>query len=274
MSLIDAAVFFAVAWGIWRRQWWAAVAGAYLLLLPVLLMALRNRDAGSMVRLAVVGAVLMVAAFLMLRTAAALRTSSAGGRGWPWLTGIGLTLTAALCLQPMVLPTESMADTLQAGDRFLIDSVSYKLVHAPERGDLVVFRYPPDPRRTFVKRVVGVPGDRIRIVEKVLYRNGVAVTEPYARHSTDYVDNYRDRFPSAPNVVLAAGAERMLSQHVQGGEVVVPQGHYFVLGDNRDNSLDSRYWGFIPPELVIGRPFLLYGSSAPGRSWPKFLTRS
>jgi len=128
---------------------------------------------------------------------------------------------------------------------------------------LIVFTYPIDRRQTFVKRVIGVAGDRIRITNKIVYRNGTAIEEPYAVHKTDYVDAYRDNFPSEPDVTLYAPAKEMLREHVSNGEVVVPDGKYFVLGDNRDLSLDSRYWGFIGSGDLIGRPWLIYDSEDP-----------
>jgi signal peptidase I len=245
-SLLDASFFFAVAWGIRRGQWWAAVAGAYLLLMPVLRIATLQQR--STLQVAVVGTVALMVASLMLRTAAQLRAVSPGGRSWPWLAGIGLTLLAVLFLRPMVLPTGSMADTLQPGDRFLIEIVSFRLGPAPAHGDLVVFHYPPDRRQVFVKRVVGLPGDRIGIEGQTLYRNGRAVAEPYVKHTAGYFE--------------------------RSAEVVVPGGCYFVLGDNRDHSLDSRHWGFLAREDIIGRPLVRYASQAPGGAWPKLLTRS
>jgi signal peptidase I len=163
-------------------------------------------------------------------------------------------------LQPYVLPTGSMEPTIHAGDRLLV--VKHFLVGRVERGDLVTMIYPPDPKQTFIKRVVGVPGDRIRIVNKQLYLNGKPAAEPYVRHDTDYVDSYRDNFPSASTVRILEGAQRMLDHDVQSGEVVVPAGNYFVLGDNRDESLDSRYWGFVPAANVIGRPVYIYSGHA------------
>lgn len=188
-----------------------------------------------------------------------------------WTVTIVLLLFGTTTLvQAFVIPTGSMEDTLLIGDHLLVD----KLVYAPpgpiskhllpyseiRRGDIIVFRYPLDVRQTFVKRCVGVPGDRIRIENKQLILNGKRVHEPYKYHKTEYFDSYRDNFPSEPNVRVAEPALDMLRNHVVNGEVVVPPNHYFALGDNRDSSLDSRYWGFVPRENIIGKPLIIYWS--------------
>ena len=129
-----------------------------------------------------------------------------------------------------------------------------------KRGDIIVFRYPVDIRQTFVKRVIGVPGDHIRIENKQVIRNGVRLNEPYKYHKTEYNDSYRDNFPSQPYLQLSEGAVEMLEKNVVNGEVVVPPNSYFAMGDNRDNSLDSRYWGFVPRGNIIGKPLIIYWS--------------
>ena len=111
-----------------------------------------------------------------------------------------------------------------------------------------------------MKRVIGVPGDRIRIVNKQVYLNGHKLDEPYKYHKTEYIDSYRDNFPSEPNVHVVDRAQDMLDNHVINGEVVVPPDSYFAMGDNRDSSLDSRYWGFVPRENIIGKPLIIYWS--------------
>jgi len=180
-----------------------------------------------------------------------------------------LFLTTTL-VQAYVIPTGSMEDTLLIGDHLLVD----KLAFAPpgpvskyllpytdvQRGDIIVFRYPVDIRQTFVKRAIGVPGDRIRIVNKEVYRNGVKIVEPYKFHKSDYPDAYRDEFPSEPNSMVYPGAIEMLTKHAVDGEVVVPPNMFFAMGDNRDSSLDSRYWGFVPRENIIGKPLIVYWS--------------
>jgi signal peptidase I len=180
-----------------------------------------------------------------------------------------LFLTTTL-VQAYVIPTGSMEDTLLIGDHLLVD----KLAFAPygpvskyllpytdvKRGDIIVFRYPVEISQTFVKRCIGVPGDRIRLINKQVYLNGVRLDEPYTYHKSDYIDSYRDNFPGEPNVSVDSRASDMLLNHVINGEVVVPPNSYFAMGDNRDSSLDSRYWGFVPRENIIGKPLVIYWS--------------
>lgn len=188
-----------------------------------------------------------------------------------WTVTIILLLFGTTTLvQAFVIPTGSMENSLLIGDHLLVD----KLAYAPtdiiskyllpyqevRREDIIVFRYPVDLAQTFVKRVVGTPGDRIRIVNKNLFLNGEMVDEPFVEHKTSHIDSYRDNFPSNPNIQVYDQAFEMLGEHVENGEVVVPEGHYFVLGDNRDLSLDSRYWGFVPRENIIGKPLIIYWS--------------
>jgi signal peptidase I len=180
-----------------------------------------------------------------------------------------LFLTTTL-VQAYVIPTGSMEDTLLIGDHLLVDKLSfapygpvskYILPYTDvKRGDIIVFRYPVDISQTFVKRCIGVPGDHIRIVNKLVYLNGKALDEPYTVHKTDYIDSYRDNFPGEPNVSVDQRAYDMLSSHVENGQVVVPPNSYFAMGDNRDSSLDSRYWGFVPRENIIGKPLIVYWS--------------
>lgn len=180
-----------------------------------------------------------------------------------------LFLTTTL-VQAYVIPTGSMEDTLLIGDHLLVDKMAFAPTGAVskhllpysevKRGDIIVFRYPVDITMTFVKRAMGIPGDRIRIVNKQVYRNGVKLDEPYKVHKSDQIDPYRDNFPSEPNSMIYPGAMDMLQNHVVNGEVVVPPGTVFAMGDNRDSSLDSRYWGFVPRENIIGKPLIIYWS--------------
>ena len=182
-----------------------------------------------------------------------------------------LFLTTTL-VQAFVIPTGSMEDTLLVGDHLLVDKLAYApsgpvskyiLPYTPvKRGDIIVFRYPVDISQTFVKRCMGVPGDRIRLINKQVYLNGVKLDEPYKVNKTEYIDSYRDNFPGEPNANVYPGAIDMLEHHVINGEVVVPPNSYFAMGDNRDSSLDGRYWGFVPRENIIGKPLVIYWSYA------------
>lgn len=193
-----------------------------------------------------------------------------------WAVTILLLLFGTTTLvQAFVIPTASMEDTLLIGDHLLVDKLAYSPPGAisryilpyeePKHGDVIVFRYPADISQTFVKRVIGIPGDRLKIVNQVVYRNGVALKEPYVYHKSAIIDSYRDNFPSEPPPYTYDPARDpllrdMLEHHVVNGEVVVPPGSYFAMGDNRDNSLDSRYWGFVPRDNIIGKPLLIYWS--------------
>lgn len=160
-----------------------------------------------------------------------------------------------------VVPGASMERTILVGDHLIVGRIHHPLA----MGDLISFRSPADPEKIFLKRIVGLPGDRIHFVNKVLYRNGAALSEPYVQHITSFVDQYRDNFPGEPNMPLPDSGRTMLAEHCVGDEVVVPPGHYFVLGDNRDNSLDSRYFGFVSEESVQGTPLFVYWSKDPDR---------
>jgi signal peptidase I len=176
-----------------------------------------------------------------------------------------------------VVPTGSMEDTLLVGDHIIVDKLAYAPsgplskyllpYEEPKHGDIIAFRFPGDIAQTFVKRVIGVPGDRLRLVDGQVYRNGMLLKEPYVYHKSLYRDPYRDNFPavSVEQDIFSNNRERelvrdMFERHVQGGEVVVPQNFYFAMGDNRDSSLDSRYWGFVPRENIIGKPVIIYWS--------------
>jgi signal peptidase I len=188
-----------------------------------------------------------------------------------WTVTILLLLFGTTTLvQAFVIPTGSMEDTLLIGDHLLVDKLAYSPAgllskyllpfEKVKRGDIIVFRYPIDIKQTFVKRAIGVPGDRIRIENKQVFVNGVKLNEPYKYHKTEYIDSYRDNFPGEPNAQIYPPAEQMLREHVKNGEVIVPDNCYFAMGDNRDSSLDSRYWGFVPRDNIIGKPLIIYWS--------------
>jgi signal peptidase I len=132
------------------------------------------------------------------------------------------------------------------------------------RQDIVVFLSPAEPGLYVVKRIIGVPGDRIHLRNGAVYRNGEKLDEPYVVHNSDEGPNdYRDNFPAVPPSDynrLFPDWQQNLPQYIQGEDVVVPADSYFAMGDNRDVSYDSRYWGFIPKVNVIGRPMFIYWS--------------
>jgi len=163
-----------------------------------------------------------------------------------------------------------MEDNLLVGDHLIVDRMAYAPADALTRhllpyepvkhGDIIVFRYPLNIKEDYVKRVIGLPGDRIHLVDKQVYLNGKKLYEPYKVHKSTVIDSYRDNFPSTPTIGLPPQAMDMLENHVVNGEVVVPPDHFFAMGDNRDNSADSRYWGFVPRENIKGKPLLIYWS--------------
>ena len=188
-----------------------------------------------------------------------------------WTLNILILLFGTTTLvQAFIVPTPSMDTTVMVGDHLLVDKLSYAPAGSfsryvlpytdPKRGDVIVFRYPMDISQNYVKRVMGVPGDHIHLVNKVVYLNGKPLTEPYAQHIFPNPDPYRDNFPTEPDGPVYDRAKQMFAEHVQNGELVVPPGSYFAMGDNRDNSLDSRYWGFVPRENIIGKPLLIFWS--------------
>lgn len=153
-------------------------------------------------------------------------------------------------IQAFVIPSESMLDTILIGDRVLVNKFSYGVrnpfngdelirVGDPEFGDIIVFPNPETPQVDYIKRVIGLPGDTIEVRDKVLYRNGRAVQEDYVRHSSPHMVPGRDNF----------------------GPVKIPEGEYFCMGDNRDNSHDSRFWGTVPRNTILGKAFVIYWSS-------------
>lgn len=133
-----------------------------------------------------------------------------------------------------------------------------------QRGDIIIFKYPVNPSMHYVKRVIGLPGDRLRLVGRQVQVNGRLLDEGYVVYKLGDRDAYRDDFPAVPaaaahSEVWAPWAEA-LPRHVRDGWLVVPPGHYFAMGDNRDESADSRYWGFVPRENLVGRPLLILWS--------------
>jgi len=262
VGFVYGVVFAVAAWSIRRGQAWAAISAAVVLLAPVisaLFRATYHREGLSDVFIAnAIGVCLVLLAVLFFGRAA--RTMWQGPRFSWWIVFLAISGVAFCCYRPLVNPTGSMEDTILIGDQLLVNTVSRTVA----RGDLVVFEYPIDRRNIFVKRVVAIGGDRVHLENKKLFLNGVAVDEPYARYKTTIIDYFRDNFPRTPNIRIFAPAEEMLKNNFREGDILVPEGKYFVLGDNRDNSLDSRYWGFLSQSDILGQPALIYASFETG----------
>jgi signal peptidase I len=172
-------------------------------------------------------------------------------------------------VQAFQIPSVSMENTLLIGDYLLVDKLCYGgsanlfIPYRPiRRGDIIVFHYPVNPSQHFVKRVIGVPGDRIHLVNKRVFVNGVPQPEPYVRLSKPERNFFRDDFPRLDVLDPGINADWwvQMPKLVEDGQLIVPEGHYFAMGDNRDDSSDSRYWGFVPRENIVGRPLLIYWS--------------
>ena len=175
-------------------------------------------------------------------------------------------------LQAFVIPSSSMENTLLIGDHVFVDRIMLApksnwvspLIpyRTPKHDDIFVFVSPAEPGLYVVKRVIGVPGDRIKLQDGVVYRNGEKLDQPFVVRNGTY-NGYRDNFPTVPPTDydgLNPAWRETLPSHIQNGELVVPPNSIFAMGDNRDVSLDSRYWGFVPYENVVGRPMFLYWS--------------
>jgi len=213
------------------------------------------------------------------RTAEESRGSISTGRWmWEWVKAISTAVLLFLVIRTFVveafkIPTGSMEGTLLVGDFLLVNKAVYgaelPIAHTrlpalsdPERGDVVVFLAPHDPTKNYVKRLVGLPGDTLEMRDKVLYLNGEPQPEPYVRHIDPLTD------PADPQMRWQLGylvgeldtRREYRPSRDNWGPIVVPEGKYFALGDNRDNSEDSRYWGFLGKESIKGRPILVYYS--------------
>ncbi len=172
--------------------------------------------------------------------------------------------------QPFRIPSESMEPTLLVGDFLLVNKqvlsphgVIDPLPQVPvRRGDILVFHYPVDPSLHLVKRVVGLPGDRVRLHGDHVYINDVVLNEPYAFYRPSAPDDFRDDFPSLRRADPAVSVDWWIEMRklLADGELTVPANEFFVLGDNRNDSEDSRYWGFVPRSAIVGQPLLIYFS--------------
>jgi signal peptidase I len=177
-------------------------------------------------------------------------------------------------VQAFKIPSQSMEPTLLVGDHLLVNKFIFggrghgyeKLLpyRAVRRGDIIVFKFPFDDHPHYVKRVIGLSGDRIRIIDQRVYVNGNRLSEPYVVHDPAAEDPLGDNFPPSDPYALPVGLRpewaARIGDYVHHNELVVPENHYFVMGDNRDHSWDSRYWGFVDRDAIMGRPVVIYWS--------------
>ena len=202
-------------------------------------------------------------------------------RGWghwlEWAKTFQVAILLSLVVRAVVveafkIPSGSMERTLLVGDYLLVNKLAYgaevPFTHARlpkladvRRGDVIVFQFPQDPEKHFVKRVVGVAGDTVAMRDGRLRVNGVEPSERYVQQGPDVGDAGAEQFGwQRGHLAAAPSGDRYLPSRHTWGPLLVPRGHVFVLGDNRDNSLDSRYWGFVPDTLIRGRPLFVYFS--------------
>lgn len=213
------------------------------------------------------------------KTAGEVRGSISTGRWmWEWTKAISTAIVLFLVIRTFLfeafkIPTGSMEGTLLVGDFLLVNKavygaeIPYTHTHLPAltrpgRGDVIVFIPPHDPNKNYVKRLVGMPGDTLEMRDKILYLNGKAQVEPYARHNDPLTDPTSDEMLWQLQY-LVHRPEHWTDYHPtrdNWGPLVVPAGKYFAMGDNRDNSDDSRFWGFLDGEAIKGRPMFVYYS--------------
>jgi signal peptidase I len=215
------------------------------------------------------------------------RRASPLGMIWQWMQTFVIAVLVfffvrAFFVEAFKIPSGSMERTLLPGDFLLVDKLAYGAevpftslripgYRTPQRGDIIVFQYPLDETKTYVKRLVGLPGDTLSMREGTLVRNGVALAEPYVVHSDPDLDPGNDQFGWQRHYLVRTAEAAGFGDHPtrnNWGPLIVPPGEYFALGDNRDNSEDSRYWGFVPAGNVRGRPLVVYYSYALDSSEP------
>jgi signal peptidase I len=190
------------------------------------------------------------------------------------ITILILLFATSTIAQPFVIPTSSMHNTLLTGDHLIVDKLAYAPSDAlskhllpyedVRRGDIIVFRHPTLNNVDYVKRCIGLPGEHLKLVDKRVFINGRPLDEPYVIHQEDSLF-YRDNFPQGqPEYIqdpkMGERVDEMLHNDVVNGELVIPPGFYFAMGDNRDNSLDSRYWGLVPRDNIEGKPLIIFWS--------------
>ena len=200
---------------------------------------------------------------------------------WEWAKSFQVAILVFLFVRAFIveafkIPSGSMEHTLLVGDFLLVNKLVYgaevpftgkrlPALREPRLGDVVVFQWPQDPTKNFVKRLVGMPGDTLAMEDGKLIRNGRTVRENYVVHTDPGMDPAGEEFRWQHNYLVKT-AQAFAGYHPSRnnwGPIVVKPKHYFMLGDNRDNSLDSRYWGFVPDSLIRGQPLVVYYSFEP-----------
>ncbi len=195
---------------------------------------------------------------------------------WFWVI-VAFLLIEGTMVQARVIPSGSMEDTVLVGDHLIVSrfgfdaGVPFTDIHEPlwrnpKRQEIIVFRapLPEEGNPDFIKRCIGLPGDHVKIVEGAVYVNGVRLVEPYTKHAFGADSTPVENYPPTSISLLEGGVTHEWTEdfpnHVVNGEIVVPPGEYFMMGDNRDNSRDSRFWGFVPRANIIGTPLVIYMS--------------
>lgn len=203
---------------------------------------------------------------------------------WFWVI-VAFLLIEGTMVQARVIPSGSMERTVLVGDHLIVSRFGYDagipftqlhvpLWRNPKRQQIIVFRapLPEQGNPDFIKRCIGIPGDRIQIKEGQVFVNGTLLDEPYANRDPYASGSSAENYPPASDFTLEGRATPLwseeMSKHIVNGELVVPAGYYFMMGDNRDNSNDSRFWGFVPRANIIGTPLIIYMSiDAPDEVW-------
>jgi signal peptidase I len=211
---------------------------------------------------------------------------STGRWAWEWVKSFLIALGLFLFIRTFLveafrIPTGSMEDTLLVGDFLLVNKASFGATvpatdrrlpgyDAPQRGDVVVFVPPHEPHRNYVKRLIGLPGDTLHMYSKTLYLNGLPVDEPFVRHADPNDTFSASMFWQCEHMASPTLPDMCRPTRDNWGPIIVPPGSYFMLGDNRDDSEDSRYWGFVKRGGLKGRPLFIYYSFDPasGRAAP------
>ena len=193
---------------------------------------------------------------------------------------LAVLVVRSFLVEPFRIPSASMVPTLHIGDFILVNKYSYGVrlpvintkvvdISEPERGDVVVFRYPPQPEIDYIKRVVGLPGDRVEYRDKTVYINGQVMKQTEREKGADLLGivPIKNKLLSEKlgdknhDIAVAPGRQRVLVDHI------IPDGEYFVMGDNRDNSSDSRFWGTVPERNLVGKAFYIWMSWDCNASW-------